>query len=147
MDVVSLIVGIGGTLLGAIVGVVGTLLSQRQQLAHQDRTRFHERRLETYSEFLAACDEVVRADRHMRVGDGETRAGHTFQTIKLIGTTTVVRAATDVFDRTFEVVYAPSDAERIPKYSKYAEAVISMTQAVRHEIGVQSALAQAPDQV
>jgi len=58
VDVVA-IAGIAGTLLGAALGAWVTWKIQARQLEHEDKTRFHDRRLDTYAEFGRACNAVM----------------------------------------------------------------------------------------
>jgi len=58
VDVVA-IAGIAGTLLGTALGAWVTWKIQARQLEHEDKTRFHDRRLATYAEFGGACNAVM----------------------------------------------------------------------------------------
>jgi len=63
MDTAIAVAGIVGTLLGTVVGGVSAWLIQRQQLAHAERVRFHDKRLAEYANFARQSQALVNAVR------------------------------------------------------------------------------------
>jgi hypothetical protein len=55
------IAGIIGTLLGTGLGAYVTWKIQKAQLVHEDRTRFHDRRLIVYSDYTSSCNKIFSA--------------------------------------------------------------------------------------
>src|SRR6266850_368844 len=103
--IVGIIAGVVGTLLGAGLGAYVTWKIQKRQLEHEDQTRFHERRLMVYADFGGACNEVMAAKR---IGGswapGLTRLNTSYQTLKLIASEPVIKAAGPVHDTIADVV-------------------------------------------
>ncbi len=56
--IVGIIAGIIGTLLGATIGACVAIKIQKNQLKHDDETRFHEHRLTVYTNFNTACNRM-----------------------------------------------------------------------------------------
>ena len=137
-DVVA-IAGIVGTLLGtlggALIGAFVTSRVQQRQLAHEDETRFHARRLAVYAEFRDACGKVAAA-----IATGQpylsdnARAIVSFETLRLVATAPVVEAATLVSGIVLQLTQAPNPQALMPQYN------INMAllgNAMRQELGVQ----------
>jgi len=53
------VAGILGTLLGTAIGALVTWKIQERQLLHEDKTRFHDRRLTVYAAFNTACNNII----------------------------------------------------------------------------------------
>jgi len=138
--IVGIVAGIIGTLLGAGLGAFVTWKIQKRQLEHEDRTRFHERRLEVYAEFNEAASEVLAAKQ---TGNnwvaGLARMNKNFETLKLIASQSVIDAAIPVQGLVTDVVNDRiADIPGVmPKYYGDSNA---LTDAMREELGADKAL-------
>lgn len=136
-DVVA-IAGIIGTLAGAALGAFIPWKIQKRQLEHEDKTRFHERRLDVYAKFMEAAQESVSAvatgRRLSAPGDAFIRV---YETIRLVATPAVAGAALRVYRAVddIELAQGAPTAAMITEYSRHVTAFI---EAVRSEIGVGS---------
>src|SRR6266545_3306929 len=92
------VTAIVGTLLGACLGAYVTWKIQQLQLQHEDRTRFHDRRLTVYAAFNDACQKVVAA-----IGTSAPYSVHhaeavkTFEMLRLVASQGVTTSATLVY--------------------------------------------------
>jgi hypothetical protein len=138
LDLVA-VAGIVGTLLagviGAALGAWATLRVQRDQREHHDRTRFHEHRVEVYSHFLDACDQLVAAWRvGNNPGEHMRRCNETLETIRLIGTRAVSEAAFAVQAKAYACVDA-QPAQREAAWQAFNATMALAAVAMRTEIG------------
>ncbi len=138
VDVVA-IAGIVGTLVGTVVGaVVGAVVTwkvQQREFAHEDRIRFHDRRLTVYAEFTDACGKVAAA---LLAGapflQDQARVIVSFETLRLVATAPVSQAATQVHAIVFQLAQGQNPQALMPQFN------ITMAQlgiAMRRELGVQ----------
>jgi len=134
VDIVA-IAGIVGTLLGTILGAVITWKVQQRQFAHEDSTRFHDRRLAVYAEFTDACPKVV-AERLAGTPflQDQARLIVSFETLRLVATAPVAQAATQVHGIVHQVIQSPNPQALVPQFN------INMAllgTGMRAELGVQ----------
>jgi hypothetical protein len=135
LDVLSIVVGIGGAVLGAVVGIVGTLLTQRQQLKHQDRTRFHDRRLAAYADFLSALSDAMVARRQARsVQEHVDRCDRAVEIVNLVATGPVLAVAEQAYERISGLLDGSADLDTA--FTACDEAMSATRDAMRREMGV-----------
>src|SRR6267154_12304 len=130
VDIVA-IAGIVGTLLGAILGAAITWKVQQRQFAHEDRTRFHDRRLAVYAEFNEACDRVT-ADAHAGAAD----VHHLYQALRLIASEQVWAPARAVQATIAKLASAPA-AEFATLEQALTNQQRELSGAIRRELGVE----------
>lgn len=88
------IAGILGTLGGVLIGSFATYKIQARQLAHEDSTRFHDLRIETYAEFTKRANDVVSYYMQRAYDEqAEVDFEDTIHALRLVGSKKVVRAA------------------------------------------------------
>lgn len=132
------ITGIVGTLLGTVVGAFVTWKIQKRQLEHEDRTRFHERRIATYAEFNVATLDVASAvttpgaPRPTQAIDNVLKGT---ETLRLIASSPVVSALTAVH----RVIQQMMATNPLPPalIAQYVNANAALIAAMRTEIGVE----------
>src|SRR6267154_3165099 len=136
VDVVA-IAGIVGTLLGAILGAAITWKVQQRQFAHEDRTRFHDRRLAVYAEFNEACDRVT-ADAHAGAADVHhlDQVLRSYQTLRLIASEQVWAPARAVQATIAKLASAPA-AEFATLEQALTNQQRELSGAIRRELGVE----------
>ena len=129
------IAGIIGTLLGAALGAFITWQVQQLQLEHDNRTRFHSRRLEVYATFNDACQRVVAAaGLQYRDDPAFNEFTKTYETLRLVAGPGVIAAATPVHS---SVLGAYQDRAISPDASTaYNRQMASLCGVMRSEIGV-----------
>src|SRR3989442_11466853 len=138
LDVVA-IAGIIGTLVGTVVGaLIGARVTwkvQQRGFAHEDRTRFHDRRLATYAEFTDACGKVA-AERLVGTPylQDQARVIVSFETLRLVSTAPVVQAATQVHGTVSQLIQSPNPQALMPQFNINMAALGT---AMRAELGVQ----------
>lgn len=91
------IFGILGTLGGFAIGAFTTYKIQERQLAHEDKTRFHDLRMEKYTEFTQAANKAVSffmSDRYDSKSCFEFQ--NSYNTVRLV-------ASEDVFNHAGEI--------------------------------------------
>lgn len=96
--IIGVVAGIVGTLLGTVLGAVSAVWIQRRQLEHEDRTRFHDRRLAAYADFNDACNRMMAS--LTRAGEVESEDAARFlggfEAVRLISSRPVGDAAAPV---------------------------------------------------
>jgi len=131
------------TLLGSLGGVgIGSFVTwkiQQRQLAAQERTRFHEQRLEIYTQFTGACNQYMSA---MQVGPqaaANATSAHVlliaaFEKLRMCGSTNVFNAATAVHAICVPVMTGQANANQVGLAfnARMAELVVE----ARKELGI-----------
>ena len=137
IDVVA-VAGIAGTLLGALLGALVTWKVQARQLEHEDRTRFHDRRLAVYGEFNAACNMMAAAIQ-ARGSFLEPQAVviRTFESLRLVASQPVAEAATQVHATMLALATAPVTSHTA-LVTTFNSQMAALCRAMREEIGVGS---------
>ena len=131
------IAGIAGTLIGTIVGSWTTWRIQRGQQEHDDRTRFHERRLTVYADFTDSANKVVSAvtSKQTLPLDEIRRVVGTWELLRLVASPAVIGAAMPVHGAIGDAVNG-----RVKDVQAYADKfntdVATLLNAMRAEIGV-----------
>lgn len=127
-----------GTLAGAVVGAGVTAWVHKRQLEHEDRTRFHATRLETYAEFLVAANS---ANTFARLG---TRNAHeemqvlaTHEKARLVCSEAVLPILDEVFSAHDAVIDASTseDLDLQAHSDAFNQAVADFLNAARRELG------------
>ncbi len=135
VDVVA-IAGIAGTLLGTALGAWVTWKIQQRQLEHEDRTRFHDRRLAVYAEFADASNAVMAAllTGNNWVNDLQRVVG-SFASLRLVASTQVFHVATPVHTAVTDAVHGriANLQAFMPQFNNSAA---QMSVAMRAELGI-----------
>jgi hypothetical protein len=128
------VIAVLGTLGGAVVGGVLTLLVQRSNHRHEDRTRWHADRLRAYSGFIGAADAGFHSFTAGRAGADETmlQIYDAADAVSILGTSGVSKAAEAWIDALRLLVDEPSPDRLRPVVDRRADFVV----AVRQELGV-----------
>jgi hypothetical protein len=136
--IVGIIAGVAGTLLGAIIGACVAIKIQKDQLSHDDETRFHEHRLVVYTNFNTASNRMFS----LCWGDQpctETEilnTAHSLEALRLVASEPVEKAALCVKDTLAEIYKnkTPQNANVLrEKFGKRMELLLAEMKA---EIGV-----------
>lgn len=139
-SLLPLIVGVTGTLLGTALGAMVTLLVQGRQLRHEDRTRFHDRRLQIYTDFNDACNKVVTQVLSAAPYPSAEiqRVIHLGEVLRLVASQSVVDAAAPVHRAINAVVLAGGKAppDVGAWFVQFNTDLTALLKAMRAEIGV-----------
>lgn len=138
-DSIVAVAGILGTLGGAALGALVTWKIQRHQVEHEDRTRFHDRRVSSCAEFNAACNHIVGSLN----GGQPVPLDHlqafmrSWETLRLMSSIPVVLAGSVVFADVMMVIR--KEVTNVDSFNTaYNAHMISLVDAVRREIGADS---------
>jgi phage-related tail fiber protein len=136
VDLVA-IAGIVGTLLGTALGSFVTWKIQARQLAHADRTRFHERRLAVYAEFTNAANQIVASIKVGSVVDVSAmrKQIESYDLLRLVATGTVKNAADAVYNAVLQVQRAGNPTPDTV-FQQFNTQVYNFITKAREEIGV-----------
>lgn len=161
-------VGVVGALAGAVaggaIGVIGTLLSQRQAQNHENKHRFTADRRVLYGRLLKVCDELVDAltkrtregpfpiDRWLFPAEAITEVRLIIGEITVTASDAVGRASSDILaaiagltDASAALTHSPHDfeLEQDPKSKEWLRALATFQKArvtfidtARAELGV-----------
>jgi len=131
------ITGILGTLLGAALGAFVTWKIQRDQLARQDRTRFHDRRLSVYTDFNYTCNHIFGAlgSHQLASATDIDKLLQTFEILRLIASDHVAKTATVVFNTATHAIQAnvPAAQEQVDIFNQQMATLVI---AIRNEVGL-----------
>ncbi len=139
--IVGIVAGVVGTLAGAALGAWVTWKIQQRQLEHEDRTRFHDRRLATYADFNDACAGVFAARSIGREPKDVGRVTVAYATLNLIASRSVYDLAARVHEVVAKLATMEVEAETVKK--DYFGRMNALRDAMREELGM-SASALAP---
>ena len=140
LDVVA-VAGITGTLLGTALGAWVTWKIQELQLKHEDKTRFHDRRLAIYAEFTDACGKLLSA-KEVGAGVPETteflgRVVLAWETLRLIASRPVREAARPVHAAMADVVKPEAQGQALQAIkNRFVADGVKLEAAIRKELGV-----------
>lgn len=131
------------TLLGSLGGVgIGSFVTwkiQERQLAAQERTRFHEKRLEIYTEFTDACNQYMSA---MQVGpqaaaqatNAQIRLVAVFEKLRMCGSTNVFGAASVVHAICAQVMTGQANVNQVNL--AFNTSIAQVVVEARKELGI-----------
>jgi hypothetical protein len=128
--------GIAGTLLGTALGAFVTWKIQKYQLEHEDRTRFHDRRLTVYADFNDACQQTVGAiQAGLPFDQFQGDVVKTFEMLRLVASPVVFARARDVHGSVGAITDGqPSNRPML--LVSYNAQMVALVNAMRTEIGV-----------
>jgi hypothetical protein len=129
------LVTIFGTLAGTALGIIGSWLVQKRQLDYADATRFHERRLTAYLQFLTANNVFRDSDFTGKRRVDMEPFDQALELVRLIGSDSVLEAAEDVQLTLYEAGSGAS-SDRGGLIDKYSGAFLTLRGLMRKEIGI-----------
>ena len=132
--IAGIVAGIVGTLLGAGLGAYVTLRQQEAQMAYEDRTRFHDTRLQIYSKFILHAANVAMDCQNANRPDANdiTRANEAAASLALIASASITRSASDIAS---DILKTDQDPTACPGLSQSMNNRLAMLiQSMRDEI-------------
>ena len=120
-----------------MLGSYVTWKIQARQLAHEDKTRFHERRLAVYTEFTTTANRIIAA---IKVGptvdaDAMLKFSESYELLRLVATTVVMEAALSVHSAVIQVEQAGRPIPD-PVNQEFNEQLSAFITKAREEMGV-----------
>jgi hypothetical protein len=147
-QMVLALMGIGGTLLGVWLTSRGNRRILEIQQEHEDRTRFHQHRLETYIEFHAASAELIMIRAPVdesetdRLLDVNVRVKRALERVILLGSREVAGLAKDVLSMAGVLISGTADVmgdvQSRDARNNYQKRLDELRVAMRNDLGVES---------
>ena len=133
------IAGIVGTLLGVAIGSIMSWWIHRKSIQHADKTRFHERKLETFAQFLSTGNLLISsyAVTGKVNADGQMLLSQQLYTITLMASQPVFEAATKTCSILVEVAKG-EHADKNEQQKRFSEAMETTISRMRTELGSES---------
>jgi hypothetical protein len=140
IDIVA-IFGIIGTLAGTLVGTGATLWIQTTQRRYQDRTRFHERRLNIYADFTGACNVLIGNLDNPATQFDEKLGGvvRTYELVRLVASPPVWAAAMRVHSSILTIIKTRSKVGD-EDWVRFNAEMAALCNAIRTELGTATSL-------
>lgn|GEM_PF-6016241 len=136
------IAGILGTLLGTALGAFVTWKIQNLQLAHEDKTRYHERKLAIYADFTQAANEIVAiiaAGNEIILRpkklEATRREIESFELIRLVASKDVWKVTATIHEQLAKVMKAEQSGSQ-PDLNDFNKSVANFVMEARKEIGI-----------
>lgn len=132
------------TLAGVSLGSLGTLLIQSVRQRHEDRTRFHDQRLQDCAQFLRTSNHVIAqaaAGIKSQVG-ALVEMNRAFTILKLVSSNDIVALATKITTIALRAEVAVESGQTLPLESakqaqQFSEQLVNL---VRSEFGTKGKL-------
>ncbi len=136
------IAGIVGTLLGAALGSFVTWKIQSLQLAHEDKTRFHERKLAIYSDFTASASVIIAIKRTdserillTRLAEAQESEIKNFELLRYVASQNVFKAAISIHGLLTKLTDAQETISDSESHAFY-QTIADFSFEARKELGV-----------
>ena len=132
------IAGIIGTLLGTALGAYVTWRIQKSQIEHEDKVRFHDRRLAIYADFVEASNNAIAKHQAGMDSIEDVRiVARLWESFRLIASEEVVNAAIPVHSAIVEV-----NSKTIANLAEFLNTfnvhIVKLLAVMRAEIGTDS---------
>ena len=128
--IIGIIASVIGTLLGAGIGAFGTMYQQEKRMEYQDRTRFHEIRLNVYSKFILHTANIAESCKEGKPPDTRdiNAANEATASLIIVGSPDVTDGARVIAGAILQADKNPTNCSNIGKeiYNKLYEVVESM---------------------
>jgi hypothetical protein len=133
----SALAGVIGALMGAGLGSYATYKVQERLLRHTDATRFHDRRLTIYSDFMATANQLMAEWQVGQLSSVDLHHANmvAFEQLRLVGGESVTKAAVEVSAHLHQALHGDQQQARQATVLPFSVAMAHLVRAMRSELG------------
>lgn len=150
---ISQIVTLVGVLVGALTSYLSVTMAERARHRRTMETRWDERKLDTYIEYVACVKEVADASKHARLTEegseahkefmtameeGELRRSALFEAVVMLADTPAVEAAHEVNVALWEMIGLAREHEPPPVVGDLHERLNIYHKRAREDLGIRT---------